>query len=501
MGARRERVLVVGAGLGGLSAAAGLAAAGFEVEVFEKNERIGGKLNLIERDGFRFDFGPSILILPHLFQRVFERAGRRLDDYVELVEIQPQWRSFFPDGAVVDLFPDLARMETELEKLGPRARGYWDFVEYSRRLYGFAGKAFFESGADTLGQVVRGHRWREIVRGAGLPFSVHEGVARRVEEPHLRSMLDFFVKYVGSSPYDAPAILNLMPYSQLRYGLWYVRGGFYRLAEAFGKLLAELGVKVHLSAQVTRILTRDRRAEGIVLADSGEERADAVVCNMEVIPAYERLLGERGAWLRGYRWRFEPAASGVVVHLGVNRRYEQLRHHNVFTSEDPRAYFDAVHRRKVLPEDPSIYLVCPTITDPSVAPEGHHIIKVLPHVPHLREPPLPRERYLEFKERLFDKLERMGLTDLRRHIVVEEVLTPHDLEQLFFSNRGAIYGVVSDRRKNLGFKAQKRSSRYRGLYFVGGSVNPGGGTPMAVLGGEHVARMVAEDLGRSGRRG
>jgi diapolycopene oxygenase len=194
--------------------------------------------------------------------------------------------------------------------------------------------------------------------------------------------------------------------------------------------------------------------------------------------------------LRKFR-RFEPSCSGIIVHLGLDRTYPQLAHHNFFYSRDQHAHFDRVFHDKKLPDDPTIYLVAPTRSDPTQAPAGCDNIKILPHIPYLNDKnPYTREQCIELKELCFDKLERMGLTNLRSHIVVEDFWTPFDIEEKYASNRGSIYGVVSDRMRNFSFKAPKQSSKYRNLFFVGGSVNPGGGMPMVSLCGQHVARMI-----------
>jgi diapolycopene oxygenase len=493
---RDKKVIVIGAGLGGISAAVSLATAGFEVELFEKNERIGGKLNLLELEGFSFDLGPSIIILPHLFRRLFERAGRKMEDYVAFQELEPQWRSFFEDGTVLDLHSDTRLMERELEKLGEGALGYWAFVDYSRMLYKFAEEAYLERGSDSVMEIMQGHGLYDIVKKTDLFASMNGGVGRFIRDRRLHDMLNFFIKYVGSSPYDAPALMNLLPYSQLGYGLWYVRGGMYNLARGLGRLMEDLGVRVHLGAEVTRILKQGKRVEGVELAGGETVQGDIVVSNMEVIPAYQKLLGDGDTlMLKAYERIYEPACSGLVVHLGVNRSYPELRHHNFFFSRDPQNHFETIHHRKQLPEDPTIYLVCPTTTDPALAPEGHTIIKILPHIPYIQSPPFSAYDYTRLKERVYDKLERMGLADLRSHIVVEHVLTPDDIQRMYYSNRGAIYGVVSDRKRNYALKAPKQSSRYENLFFVGGSVNPGGGTPMVVLSGQKVSELIGRKFG------
>lgn len=487
-------VVVVGAGLGGLSAAISLASRGYKVQVFEKNARIGGKLNLLEKDGFRFDLGPSILILPQIFERLFTQSGRRMADYVDFVPLDPQWRSFWEDGTQVDLWGDTAKMHEELARIGAD-RDAWDrYVAYSRDIWEFAEKHYLESGADRPDLVAGGASWRTALKRIDVFRTMQGAIDDQVSEPHLRDMLGFFSKYVGSSALDSPALMNLLPHSQLAFGLFYVPGGLYNLARGIETLLGELGVEVHLNAPVKRIVQEGRVAKGLELADGRVFDADVVVSNMEVIPAHEQLLGEKNSLLMSrYRAMFEPAASGLVVHLGVKGEFPQLKHHNFFFSGDHRAFLDQIHRKKQLPDDPTIYLVSPTVTDKTLAPPGHSIIKLLPHVPYIQDKPFTREDYVALKERCFTKLERMGLKGLRDSIVLEDMLTPDDLQRMYGSNRGAIYGVVSSWKRNFAFKAPKKSEKYDNLWFVGGSVNPGGGTPMVVMSGQLVARRIADE--------
>jgi diapolycopene oxygenase len=255
-------------------------------------------------------------------------------------------------------------------------------------------------------------------------------------------------------------------------------------------------VRVHLNQRVTEIVKQGRRVSGVVAqgVDGAAVtlEADYVISNMEVVPASEQLLREPPKRMKRLA-RYESACSGIVLHLGLDRVYPQLAHHNFFYSGDQKRHFHRVFREKLLPDDPTIYLVAPTRTDPSQAPEGCDNIKILPHIPYLNdEHPYTLQDCVALKERCLEKLERMGLTDLRKHIVVEDLWTPFDIEAKYLSNRGSIYGVVSDMRKNFAFKAPKRSPDYSNLFFVGGSVNPGGGMPMVTLCGQHVARLVME---------
>ena len=229
------------------------------------------------------------------------------------------------------------------------------------------------------------------------------------------------------------------------------------------------------------------------MANGTFHAADIIVSNMEVIPAYERLLREDKAFIASLERKLEPTCSGLVLDLGLDCQYPQLAHHNFFFSGHQKEHFAKVFQRYELPDDPTIYLVAASKTDPTVAPPGCDCLKILPHIPYIRhDRPLTREDYLRLKERIVDKLERMGLKDLRKHTVFEHVWTPLDIRERYNSNRGSIYGVVSDRWKNLAFKAPKQSTKYPNLFFVGGSVNPGGGMPMVILCGQNVAKKVVE---------
>jgi diapolycopene oxygenase len=322
---------------------------------------------------------------------------------------------------------------------------------------------------------------------------MHGGAARFLKTQHMRDIFDYFIKYVGSSAYRAPAFMNCLPTIQFRYDLWYVDGGMYNIAEGLKRLMQELGIEVHCNSRIARMETENGRVKGIITEGGVFHSADIVLSNMEVIPAYRDLLKENGSFMGALEKKLEPACSGLVVELGTDIQYPQLAHHNFFFSKDQRRHFDSVFVKHQLPEDPTIYLVAASKTDSSVAPPGCECIKILPHIPYIdSQKPLTREDYGIFKERVYDKLERMGLRDLRKHTVYEHVWTPIDIQEQYCSNKGSIYGVATDRFRNLAFKGAKQSPKYANLFFTGGSVNPGGGIPMVVLCGQNVCKKIVE---------
>jgi diapolycopene oxygenase len=503
-----KNVIVIGSGLGGLSAAISLAQEGYGVTIHEKNAKIGGKLNVLKERGYSFDLGPSILTLPHIFGRLFERSGKTMSDYIPIRALRPHWRNFFEDGKVVDLYPEPDRMAEEARKVGEDPANLQRFLKYSADLYDLVNAGYFEQGLDTASDFRRFYGLGNFLK-FDLFRTMHGGVKRFLKTRQMQDVFDYFIKYVGSSAYHSPAFMNCLPTIQFRYDLWYVDGGLYNIAVGLQRLMDELGIVLRLNSEVTEVRTapvpargsgpaspasrlpsRGDRVTGITTKDGAFHPADIIVSNMEVIPAYERLLREDEAFMRTLE-RFEPACSGLVLELGLDCQYPQLAHHNFFFSGHQREHFHTVFRKRQLPPDPTIYLVAASKTDSTVAPPGCDCLKILPHIPHIDDAhPLTREDYLAFKERVVDKLERMGLKDLRRHIVFEHCWTPLDIRQQYYSNKGSIYGVVSDRFKNLAFKAPKQSTKYPNLFFVGGTVNPGGGMPMVVLCGQNVAKKV-----------
>ncbi len=495
MDRREGSALVIGGGLGGLGAAVSLATRGWSVTLLERNDHLGGKLNRLSAEGFGFDLGPSILTMPRLFERLFREAGADFRERCPIEPLEVHWRNIFEDGAVFDFHSDVEETGRRLEERLPGASDELrDYMQYSDRQYAIVDRGYFEQGADTLSGMVRATGPVRIL-GLDLLRSMHRANTSYFGDTHLRDAFDYFIKYVGSSALDAPGFMNLLPSVQWREGLWYVKGGMFNLSLAISGLAEELGVDLRVGCEVASILTEGGRAVGVETAGGERLAADVVVSNMEVIPAYRQLLGYDEPWVDRLERRFHPACSGIVLHLGTDRVFPQLAHHNFLYSGDQAAHFRRITRRGLLPDDPTLYVVAATRTDPSQAPEGCDNIKVLPHIPPIDpKRPVSREEYGELAELCLDKMERMGLEGLRESIVFRDMWTPVDIRERYRSNRGAIYGVSSDMRRNYAFKMPKRSRKLRGLWFVGGSVNPGGGMPMALLSGYNAARAIAGEL-------
>ena len=301
-----------------------------------------------------------------IFRPIFEGDGKTLEDYVHLVRLDPQWRNFFEDGTIVDLWEDPVAMRRQLECLGVDAPADFEkFREYSRRQFEIVDRGYFKHGLDGFWQFVKFYGLRGA-RGLDYTRTMAKGIEGIVRNRYLRDILEYFIKYVGSSAYDAPGFMNLMPHIQLEFGLWYVRGGLYELARAFELRMQETGVRVHLDHRVIEIVQEGKNVSGVKAQSSSggspvSFNCDFVVSNMEVVPASEQLLHEPMKVMKRLA-RFEPACSGIVLHLGLDRIYPQLAHHNFFYSKDQKRHFERVFREQRLPDDPTIYVVAPTRT-------------------------------------------------------------------------------------------------------------------------------------------
>ena len=491
---KHTKAIVIGGGLGGLSAAISLKGKGYDVEIFEKNENLGGKLNRRSGKGFTFDTGPSILTMPWVLEELFQRVHRRLEDYMTIERIEPQWRTFFEDGTSMDVTGDLPDMIQEMGKVAPEGGGSLSqFLSYSESMYQLCMKSFYKTSISGLNEFRKLHQFKELM--AMDPFhTVADSTKKYFNNPHLEQLFNFFVMYVGSNPYQSPAILNQLIYVQLGLGIHYVKGGMYGIAQGMEKLLDELRVPVTTNMPVSHIHVENGQATGVITENGTFHMADLVVSNLEAIPAYQSLLPQKGPAKKEAKKlskTYEPTVSGLVLLLGTDRTFDMTKHHNFFFSEDPEKEFKQIYDEGIPAEDPTIYIGISSKSDPAQAPEGKENLFVLTHVPPKTLQKV-ETNWDDYREVVLDKLERMGMTGLRDSIEFEYRFTPDDLEELYGANGGSIYGIASNKATNGGFKIPAKSRIYDNLYFTGGSTHPGGGVPMVTLSGQLTADLISE---------
>jgi diapolycopene oxygenase len=502
------KVGVIGSGLAGLAAACTLAARGHEVEVFEKNPWLGGKAAQLCEQGFRFDMGPTILIQPSVLRRVFEEAGRRLEDYVPMMRLDPQWRCFFEDGKQLDLKDDAREMAASLEAIWPAmGAGYLKFLETSKQMHATSERFFFwrsiGSMRDTLdvGGVFNLEALKDVMH-MRLGQTVAGMIRKFIPDTNTAQMLDHFVQYVGSSPDASPAILCAIGHMQMEEGIWYPVGGTRAVPEALVKLAGELGVVFHAQTDVARIVTDAPRfgaggagrVTGLVTSEGVQHRFDAIVSNSDAVRTHRELLGGPGARSFEHARSYEPACSGVVLYLGLNRRYEHLAHHDFVFSRDAHEEFHHIYDLGEPAPDPTCYLAATSATDPTSSPAGGEALYVLVHTPYLRPHHDWKKMLPAYRQVILDKLRRTaGLKDIEERIIFESALTPQDIHDRYRVLNGAIYGISSHGVFQGAFKPANRSRDVAGMYLAGGAAHPGPGMPMVLMSGWIAADSLDQD--------
>lgn len=499
------QVIVIGSGLAGLAAACTAAARGHHVTLLEANPWLGGKAMVHHEDGFRFDMGPTILTLPSVLKRIFEEANRRLEDYLDLIRLDPQWRCFFDDGGVLDLVADDEKMKGNLRAFSryPEvvSAGYDRFMAISKQLHAVSDKFFFWKSVGGIRDTmqVQGAFSAAVLKDV-LSLRMGKSVATLVrqclKDERVSQMIDHFTQYVGSSPEASPAVLCGIAHMQTQEGVWYPMGGTRAVPEALSKLAGELGVVMRTECEVDQILTQGNRVTGVRLKSGEVLPAEKVISNCDAVRTHRELLSHHSAARRfEQRRKYEPACSGVVMYLGLKERYEHILHHNFVFSHDPHEEFQYIYQLGEPAPDPTAYVCAPAQTEPGVAPPGGEALYILVHTPFMRPHHDWSVMYPKYREVILNKLEATGgMKGIRDRIVSESFLTPEGIHKRYRVLNGAIYGLASHGKYVGAFKPANRSRDIAGLYLAGGAAHPGPGMPMVMMSGWIAANTMDEDL-------
>jgi phytoene desaturase len=487
-------IIIVGGGLGGLAAAIELAARGRRVLLLEKNERVGGKLNIVSEAGYTFDTGPSLLTMPWVLRALFESAGARLEDELDLVPVEPNCRYNWPDGTRFDAFQSLPLLLQAIGRLDRRdVGGFLRFMAYAERIYQAVAGPFLLHPFDGLRDLLTPALLRDTWKIDPLR-TVDQAVRSFFHSPYLRQVFNRYATYNGSSPYRAPATFNLIAYIEFAEGGWYVRGGMYTLARAQERLARRLGVEIRTRSPVERVQVRAGAARGVALAGGECLDAQAVIVNADPRYAYQELLPEQRRTAARLA-RLEPSCSGFILLLGIDRTYPILAHHNIFFSDDYQREFAAIFDKRVPAPDPTVYVCTTSLCDPGHAPPGHSNLFVLINAPALSLRVNWEREASGYRDAVIRKLTRMGLHGLEQHITYERIIAPDDLQTRYNAPDGAIYGLASNQPWTAFLRPPLRAPDLRRLYFVGGGTHPGGGIPLVLLSGQAVAERVVADQG------
>jgi phytoene desaturase len=490
-----HRAAVVGSGFGGLAAAIRLQAAGVETVVFEQRDRPGGRAYVYEDRGFTFDAGPTVITAPGCLEELFTLARRRMSDYVRLLPVSPFYRLAWPDGDGFDYAGDSAAMEAQIARRSPDdVAGYRAFVEYARKVFV---RGYEELGATPF------LRFADMIRVAPdlarlrADRTVYDVVASFVRDEHLRQALSFHSLLVGGNPFETSAIYTLIHYLERKWGVFFPQGGTGALVRALVRLFEDLGGELRLSTPV-RGATPPSGPGGrhLILTDAGVEAFDLVVSNADVHHTYARLYGadRRGSRMARRLERMDWSMSLFLVYFGTDRRYPDLAHHTVLFGPRYEGLLRDVFHGGALPEDFSLYLHAPTVTDPSLAPAGCEAFYVLSPVPHLGRAGIDWKAEGDaYADRILASLERR-LPDLRRHIVTRRTFGPVDFQGELNTYLGSAFSVAPKLTQSAWFRPHNKDPKIPGLYLVGAGTHPGAGLPGVVNSAKATVSVIAEDL-------
>ncbi|MEX2602071.1 MAG: phytoene desaturase [Balneolaceae bacterium] len=487
----KKKIIIIGSGFGGLSAASRLLSQGHDVTLFEKRDKHGGRAYHYEIDGFSFDGGPTVITAPFMFDELFARAGKRREEYITFTPCDPFYRIFDRKGTPFDYNGDHDFIRQEIGKINPAdITGYEKFIAST--------KAIFEKGFVDLADKPFLSFW-DMVRVAPDLIklqsykSVYNYVSGFIENEFLRRCFSFHPLLVGGNPFDTTSIYAMIHYLEREWGVHYALGGTKSIVNGLTQLIQEQGGVLETDAEVDEILIKNRKATGIRLKDGRSFEADIVISNADVAFTYKQLIprAHRKKYTDKKIDRMKYSMSLFVIYFGTNRLYRNsgLAHHNILLGARYRGLLDDIFHKKHLSEDFSLYLHMPTLTDPSLAPEGCESFYVLSPVPHLDSGTDWEKETPRYRDKILGYLEENYLPNVRNHIVVEHTIGPDHFQNTLNSFKGSAFSVEPLLTQSAWFRPHNRSEDVENLYFVGAGTHPGAGLP-----GVLSSAKIAEDL-------
>jgi len=491
-----KRVAVIGSGFGGLSAAIRLAAHGFQVEIFEKRDLPGGRAYVYKDKGFTFDAGPTVITAPHCLEELFALTGRKMSDYVELMPVTPFYRLFWEDGFQFDYSNNTEELFSQINNKSPEdVEGYKKFLEYSKEV--------FNEGYTKLAATPFLHLWSMVkvspqLLRLGAYRSVYSTISKFIKDDHLKQAFSFHSLLVGGNPFSTSSIYTLIHFLERNWGVYFPKGGTGALVRALVRYFEDLGGVIHYESEIDQITTKNGRISGIVTKKGYIWDCEAVVSNGDIVHTYKDLLKEEPLAKPRAKELIQKhfSMSLFVLYFGTNKKFPNLAHHNILFGPRYKELLSDIFSKGILPDDFSLYLHAPSISDPDLAPPGHECFYVLAPVAHLgklsvdweKEGPIYAEKILQYMEEKY-------MPGLRESIVTQRFFTPKDFMGELNSYHGSAFSLEPRLDQSAYFRQHNRDEKISGLYFVGAGTHPGAGVPGVVNSAKATAGLVLEDLG------
>lgn len=488
------KVVIIGSGIGGLATACLLAKKGYDVKVIEKNEMLGGRASVFEAHGYRFDMGPSWYLMPDIFEHFFSLMGEDIKDHLELLKLSPSYRIFFKDtDKIVDCFSDLAKDLPTVENLEPGAALMLEkYLALSKSQYEIAVQNFMYKNYDSWLDFIN---WRTMIQGSKLSVfqPMQKYVSKFFHSEWMQKIMQYQLVFLGSSPYNTPALYNIMSHIDFNMGVFYPKGGIYSIIQALVTLGKKYGVQYLLNTPVESIMVENGLATGVNINHGQFEPSDLIVSNADIHHTETKLLPEQYQSFSKQYWDKKVLSpSGFILYLGIDGKVDSLTHHNLVFAKDWQKNFAEVFDQPQLPGDPSFYVCSPSKTDDTVAPSGKENIFVL--VPIAAGIELTEDALSDYREKILSTMEQsMNIPNLRQRIEFERMFTLKDFQERYNSFKGSALGLAHTLRQTAIFRPNTVSKKVANLYYVGAGTNPGIGMPICLISAELVLKRVIGD--------
>jgi phytoene desaturase len=489
-----KRVIVIGAGIGGITAAIHLARHGFQVSVVEKNSRPGGRCDRISHEDHHFDTGPTLMVMPLLYESEFSALGTCMHEMLDLQRVDPTYHLIFDDGSQLALTSDLKSLQEQLEAIEPSSfQGLLRYLDEGHRHYNLSieklvnpdfrkATDFFKASHIPLLYQVK-------------PLTKHyANMSNYFDDPRLKAAFTFQDVYMGLSPFEASATFSMMPYSELAHGVWYPRGGMYQVVEALMTLAYQAGIEFSFKETVDQIIVNGGRASGIKLRDGKEIKADIILANADLPYVYQNLLPQNGRTNKLDRMRY--SCSVISFFWGVDKVYDRIEPHTLFLVDEYRENFESITKDLSLPSNPSLYIHAPARLDSRMAPPGQDtLIAIVPvgHIAENRTQDWPSMRD-QARNKVFQRLQGLGIQDLETHIKFEFNFTPLSWQKRYNLVKGSTHGLCHNLTQLAYFRPDLQHPSIANLYFVGASTRPGTGMPTAMVSGRQSAQRIIDNI-------
>jgi len=492
---KQKSVIVIGAGIGGITAAIHLAKRGMHVTVVEKNSRPGGRCDRLSRVGHHFDTGPTLLVMPLLYEAEFQALGTSMCEVLELQRVDPTYHLVFDDGSQLAITSDMKSMREQLEAIEPGSfDGLLSYLHEGGRHYQLTLDNLVNRDFRKVSDLFNFHTLPLLFSLKPL-VNHYRNMSTYFDDPCLKAAFTFQDIYMGLSPFEAPATFSMMPYTELAHGVWYPKGGMYRIVETLMDLALEAGVEFIFDTVVKQIEAHSTHVSGVLLADGTHLDANAVLANADLPYVYQNLLPKDGKSESFSHKRF--SCSVISFFWGMDKAYEEIGTHTLFLADEYRENFERIDRDLGLPSNPSLYIHAPARLDPLMAPHGQDTLIAIVPVGHLSEDGQQNWSKLrdEARQQVFCRLQSLGIIDFKSHIKFEESYTPLSWRKRYNLMKGSTHGLAHTLTQMAYFRPSNRHPRYENLYFVGASTHPGTGIPTAMVSGRLVSRRIMDELG------